>query len=55
MKTAGVDIGSRTIKLAVIDGKEIIASLIADTSHDSLEQCKRLMTQTSYDRILSTG
>jgi len=55
MRTAGIDIGSRTIKLVVFEGKEIIASLIADTSHDPLERCKRLMTETSYDRILSTG
>ena len=55
MRTAGIDIGSRTIKLVTLEGGEIITSLLADTSYDPLEQCKRLMAQTSFDRILVTG
>ena len=55
MKTAGIDIGSRTIKLVTVEGKEILHSSSADTTHDPLEQCKRLMAQTSFDRILATG
>ncbi len=55
MKTAGIDIGSRTIKLVVVEGKQILASFLADTTHDPLEQCKKLMEQTSFDRILATG
>ena len=55
MQTAGIDIGSRTIKLVVVEGNEIVTSLIADTTHDPLEQCKSLMAQTSFDRILATG
>ena len=55
MRTAGIDIGSRTIKLVVVEESEIVASSITDTTHDPLEQCKRLMGQTSFDRILATG
>ena len=55
MRTAGIDIGSRTIKLAVVEDGKIIASSIADTTHDPLEQCERLMAQASFDRILATG
>ena len=55
MRTGGIDIGSRTIKLVTLEGGEIITSLLADTTHDPLEQCKRLMAQTSFDRILATG
>ena len=55
MRTAGIDIGSRTIKLVTIEGREIITSLLADTTHDPIGQCKRLMGQTSFDRILATG
>ncbi len=55
MKTAGIDIGSRTIKLVVVEGKEIFAHMITDTSHDPLEQCKRLMAQADFERILATG
>jgi predicted CoA-substrate-specific enzyme activase len=55
MKTAGIDIGSRTIKLVVVERGAIIHSVIADTTHDPLEQCKNLMEKTSFDRILATG
>ncbi len=55
MRTAGVDIGSRTIKLVVMNGGEIIHSLRSDTTHDPLDQCQKLMAQTSFDRILATG
>ena len=55
MRTAGIDIGSRTIKLVVVEDGEIITSSIADTTHDPLEQCERLMAQTSFGRILATG
>jgi predicted CoA-substrate-specific enzyme activase len=55
MKTAGIDIGSRTTKLVVVEGREIIASFLTDTTHDPLEQCKKLMKQTSFGKILATG
>ncbi len=55
MRIAGIDIGSRTIKLVNIEEGEIITSLLADTTHDPIGQCKRLMGQTSFDRILATG
>jgi predicted CoA-substrate-specific enzyme activase len=55
MRTAGIDIGSSTIKLVVMEGGEVVTSLLCNTTHDPLEQCKRLMGQTSFDRILATG
>ncbi len=55
MKTAGIDIGSRTIKLVVVEDGEIIYSSITDTTHDPLGQCNKLLAQTSFDRILATG
>jgi predicted CoA-substrate-specific enzyme activase len=55
MITAGIDIGSRTIKLVTVEGNKIINSFLADTTHDPLRECKRLMAQTSFDRILATG
>ncbi len=43
MRTAGIDIGSRTIKLVVMEEGEIAASFVTDTTHDPLEQARRLM------------
>jgi predicted CoA-substrate-specific enzyme activase len=55
MRAAGIDIGSRTIKLVTVEGGKIINAFLSDTTHDPLEQCKRLMDQASFDRILATG
>jgi predicted CoA-substrate-specific enzyme activase len=55
MRAGGIDIGSRTIKLVTVEGEKILHTLISDTTHDPLEQCKRLMAQASFDRILATG
>jgi predicted CoA-substrate-specific enzyme activase len=55
MKTAGIDIGSRTIKLMVVENGDIVHTFITDTTHDPLEQCKKLMEQVSFDKILATG
>ncbi len=55
MKAAGIDIGSRTIKLVVVEKGEIVAFFITDTTHDPLEQCKKLMDKVSFDKILATG
>lgn len=55
MRTAGIDIGSRTIKLVTVEEGKIIASLLTDATHDPLEQCKKLMARISFDRILATG
>ena len=55
MRTAGIYIGSRTIKLVVAEKGVVLQSFIADTTHDPLEQCKKLMKQTSFDGILATG
>jgi predicted CoA-substrate-specific enzyme activase len=55
MRAAGIDIGSRTIKLVVVEGEKIISSLVTDTTHEPIEQCKRLTDQASFDKILATG
>jgi len=55
MRTAGIDIGSRTIKLVIVENGQMIYSAITDTTHDPLKQCKRLMDQVSFDKILATG
>ena len=55
MRTAGIDIGSRTIKLVVLEEDNIITSSLVDATYDPLEQCKKLMKQTSFDRIIATG
>jgi (R)-2-hydroxyacyl-CoA dehydratese activating ATPase len=55
MKAAGIDIGSRTVKLAVVDGGELILTRRALTSHDPLESVRELIRGAEYDTIVATG
>jgi len=56
MRFAGIDIGSRTIELMVVDDAgEIVASLQADTGFDPIAEAKKLINGVRYDRIIATG
>jgi predicted CoA-substrate-specific enzyme activase len=55
MRTAGLDIGSRTVKLAVIEGGKTILTRKALTSHDPLEAARELIKGLKYDVIVATG
>ncbi len=53
---AGIDIGSRTIELVVVDGKgRVVKSLKADTGFDPMAEARRLMDGVGYDGIMATG
>jgi len=53
---AGIDIGSRSIKLVVIDDRgDIVSSLHADTGFDPMAEAGRLISGVAYDRIMATG
>ena len=55
MKTAGLDIGSRSVKLVVLRGEEIVHTAIADTGYDPRGVAKGLLDQAEWDRVLATG
>jgi len=56
MRFAGIDIGSRTIELVVVnEAGETVASLQADTGFDPLVEAKKLIKGMSYDFIMATG
>ena len=53
---AGIDIGSRTIEVVVVDNAgEIITSLQAETGFDPIAEAKKLINGVHYDRIMATG
>ena len=53
---AGIDIGSRTIEVVVVDGKgRVLDSLKADTGFDPMAKAERLIEGIAYDRIIATG
>ncbi|MGD8837769.1 MAG: acyl-CoA dehydratase activase [Desulfobacteraceae bacterium] len=56
MYFAGIDIGSRTIEVVVVDESgRMISSLQADTGFDPMAQAEKLIDKLAYDRIMATG
>ena len=55
MISAGIDIGSRTIKLVLVQDGEMIHSAVTDNSFHPMETCTSLLADHPYDRICSTG
>jgi len=55
MKYAGIDIGSRTVKLVVFENGELVFSRKSITSHNPLETARKLMNGAEFDVITATG
>ena len=55
MRYAGIDIGSRAIKLVLLEDGEILRIRIADTTFDPLAVCRDLLEGLDHDRIIATG
>ncbi len=56
MQYAGIDIGSRTIELVVVDEKgQIVESLQADTSFDPMVRATEMTEKVQFDAIMATG
>ncbi len=56
MLFAGIDIGSRTIELVVVDeAGKIVLGLQSETGFDPMVEAGNLITKASYDRIMATG
>jgi (R)-2-hydroxyacyl-CoA dehydratese activating ATPase len=54
-KVAGIDIGSRSIELVVLDDGGVVHTAKAPTTFDPLGQCERLLEQVSAERLVATG
>ena len=56
MYFAGIDLGSRTIELVVVNETgEVLLSLQSETGFDPLSQAKALINGVDFDRIMATG
>jgi predicted CoA-substrate-specific enzyme activase len=56
VRFAGIDIGSRTIELVVVDeAGQIKAGFQADTGFDPITEAKKMVDGVSFDRIMATG
>ncbi len=55
MRSAGIDIGSRTVKLAILEDGELILSRKSVVSHDPLEEAARLIQGVDLGTVVATG
>lgn len=55
MITAGIDIGSRTIKVVLVEDGSIVTTRKAENSFDTLKVTYELLHGLKYDQITSTG
>lgn len=56
MLSAGIDIGSRTIALVVLDGTEMVAHDLADTGFNPLEKARQMVSSLPFKTsITATG
>jgi predicted CoA-substrate-specific enzyme activase len=55
MRLAGIDIGSRSIELVVLDGGQVVLSCREETTFDPMAQCRRMLEGVRWDRLVATG
>ena len=55
MRSIGIDIGSRTVKLVMMEESKVLLSRKADSSYDPLAVCRELLTDIDGDSIIATG
>ncbi len=55
MRCAGIDTGSRAIKLVVVENGTLVEHRQTDTGYDPMAEARKLLQGVCYDRILATG
>lgn len=55
LRCAGIDIGSRAVKLVVLEEGCVVATRTADSGPDPLAVARRLLEGIRWDRLLATG
>jgi (R)-2-hydroxyacyl-CoA dehydratese activating ATPase len=57
VNSAGLDVGSRTIEIVVLDARKnaVIQSLICETGIDPLGRCREILSGREYERLVVTG
>lgn len=55
MRIAGIDIGSRTVKVVVLEDGRILDRRVLANSYDPVEACRTVLEGIQYDRMVATG
>lgn len=55
MITAGIDIGSRTIKLVLVEDNKMVFSEVIENTFNTIELCKKILHDKKFNSITVTG
>ncbi|MFA8437114.1 MAG: acyl-CoA dehydratase activase [Marinifilaceae bacterium] len=55
MKQAGIDIGSRSIELVVIEDGQVVCTRQTDSGYNPVERVHELISGISFDKVMATG
>jgi predicted CoA-substrate-specific enzyme activase len=55
MRSAGIDIGSRTVKLVLVEDGQVVFAEKADSSYDPVTVANGLLSKIKYDSLVATG
>jgi predicted CoA-substrate-specific enzyme activase len=55
MRCAGIDLGSRTIEVVIIEDGRLLSSRQAETGFSPAKQAAALLAGESYDKLMATG
>lgn len=55
MRQAGIDIGSRSIELVVIEEGKVVVSKQAESGYNPVERVEELIADVSFDKVMATG
>ena len=55
MRSAGIDIGSRTIEVVVMEDGRVVETKQGDSGFDPLKEALKLLDGAQHDRIMATG
>lgn len=55
MRCAGIDLGSRTIEVVILEDGRLVASRLAETGFTPAKQAAKLLADEACDRFMATG
>jgi len=55
MRQAGIDIGSRSIELVVIEDGQVVITRQTDSGYNPVERVRELIFDLSFDKVMATG
>jgi predicted CoA-substrate-specific enzyme activase len=55
MRHAGIDIGSRSIELVIIENGEVVVSKQTDSGYNPVARVEELLSNLTFDKMMATG